>query len=183
MKFAITSSLILGGAFARTLMVGLPNIEPVMLVTLVSGVKYGWKHGLITGFLVMMLSDMLIYGTVPYFALALPLGILATTSILTNTSYAFIGFLSGFFRNRTRRVELVGLAAFLTIVYDLLTNMGIALVWGITIPHALLQGIPFMVLHLLGNIVIVGICAPYLLRAISLAEARTSEPIPIIHRR
>ena len=179
-KVAITSSLIFFGAISRVLMAGLPNIEPVMLVTLVSGVKYGWKYGFFTGLLTMMLSDLIIYGTIPYFAFGLPLGFIALTSLMTNTTYGLIGLLSGFFKKYTKRIELAGAALVLTLMYDLITNIGTAVIANITIVQALLQGIPFMLLHLLGNVLIVGICAPYLLRLMAFAEnkARATEPKP-----
>ncbi len=173
MKAAITSSLIIFGAISRVLMAGLPNIEPVMLVTLASGVKYGWKYGLFTGLLTMALSDLIIYGTIPYFALGLPLGFIALTSLMTNTVYGLVGLLSGFFKKHTKRIELAGAALVLTLIYDLITNVGTAFIANITIVQALLQGIPFMLLHVLGNVLIVGICAPYLLKAMAFAESRT----------
>ena len=177
-KVAITSSLIFFGAISRTLMAGLPNIEPVMLVTLVSGVRYGWRYGFFTGLLTMMLSDLIIYGTVPYFAIGLPLGFIALTSLMTNTTYGLIGLLSGFFKKHTKRIELAGAALILTLIYDLITNIGTAFIANITITQALLQGIPFMLLHVIGNVLIIGICAPYLLRLMAFAESRVraSEP-------
>jgi uncharacterized membrane protein len=159
-------------------MAGLPNIEPIMLVTLASGVKYGWRYGLFTGLLTMALSDLLIYGTIPYFALGLPLSFIALTSLMTNTSYGLIGALSGFFKRHTKRVELAGAALVLTLIYDLITNVGTAFIANITIVQALLQGIPFMLLHVLGNVLIVGICAPYLIRLMDLAESRSRASAP-----
>jgi len=127
-----------------------------------------------------MLSDLIIYGTIPYFALGLPLGFIALTSLMTNTTYGLIGLLSGFFKKHTKRIELAGAALVLTLIYDLITNVGTAFIANITIVQALLQGIPFMLLHVLGNVLIVGICAPYLLKAMTLAESKTSvaEPKP-----
>ena len=165
-------------------MAGLPNIEPVMLVTLASGVKYGWRYGLLTGLLTMALSDLIIYGTIPYFALGLPLGFIALTSLMTNTVYGLIGALSGFFKKHTKRLELAGAALILTLAYDLVTNVGTAFIANITVVQALLQGIPFMLLHILGNVLIIGVCAPYLLRAMAFAEnrAHASDPQPAIWR-
>ena len=183
-KAVIASSLIFFGAISRVLMAGLPNVEPVMLVTLASGVRYGWRYGLFTGLLTMALSDLIIYGTIPYFALGLPLGFIALTSLMTNTTYGLVGLLSGFFKKHTKRIELAGAALVLTLVYDLITNIGTAFIANITIVQALLQGIPFMLLHVLGNVLIVGICAPYLLRLMAFAENRVkaSEPKPMTWR-
>jgi len=179
MRAVITPLLIFFGAISRVLMAGLPNIEPVMLVTIASGVKYGWKYGLLTGFFTMLLSDLIIYGTIPYFAIGLPLGFIALTSLMTNTTYGLIGLMAGFFKKHTKRLELAGLALVLTLAYDLVTNIGTAFIANITIAQALIQGLPFMLLHLLGNVAIVGICAPYLLKLMAFAEIRlkASEPI------
>ncbi len=179
MKALITPLLIFFGAISRVLMAGLPNIEPVMLVTIASGVKYGWKYGMLTGFFTMLLSDLIIYGTIPYFAIGLPLGFIALTSLMTNTTYGLIGLVAGFFKKHTKRLELAGLAFILTIAYDLVTNIGTAFIANITVVQALIQGLPFMLLHLLGNVLIVSICAPYLLKLMAFAESRVraSEPI------
>jgi len=184
MKAIITPALIFFGAISRVLMAGLPNIEPVMLVTIASGVKYGWKYGLLTGFFTMLLSDLIIYGTIPYFAIGLPLGFIALTSLMTNTTYGLIGLIAGFFKKHTKRLELAGLAVVLTIAYDLVTNIGTAFIANITVVQALIQGIPFMLLHLLGNVLIVSICAPYLLKLMTFAESRVkaSEPMQTIWR-
>jgi len=184
MKALTTPLLIFFGAVSRVLMAGLPNIEPVMLVTIASGVKHGWKYGLMTGFFTMLLSDLIIYGTIPYFALGLPLGFIALTSLMTNTTYGLVGLLAGFFKKHTKRIELAGLALVLTILYDLITNIGTAFIANITIVQALMQGIPFMLLHIIGNVAIVGICAPYLLKLITFVETRTqvNEPKAVIWR-
>jgi hypothetical protein len=97
---------------------------------------------------------------------------------MTNTVYGLMGLLAGFFRKHTRRLELAGLALALTIAYDLITNIGTAFIANITIIQALLQGIPFMIMHVLGNVLIVGLCAPYLLKAIAFAEARAKSRQP-----
>jgi energy-coupling factor transport system substrate-specific component len=177
-KTTITSSLIFFGAISRVLMAGMPNIEPVMLVTLVSGVKYGWKYGLLTGLLTMAFSDLLIYGTIPYFALSMSVSFIALTGLMTNVAYGLVGALSGFFKKHTKRVELAGAALLLTIIYDLVTNVGTAFIANITVVQALLQGIPFMFLHLLGNVLIVTICAPYLLKVIAIVESTASSKEP-----
>jgi predicted exporter len=99
---------------------------------------------------------------------------------MTNTTYGLIGLLSGFFKKHTKRLELAGAALLLTLIYDFTTNIGTAFIANITIIQALLQGIPFMLLHIIGNVLIVGICAPYLLRLMAFAEnkARATEPKP-----
>jgi thiamine transporter ThiT len=163
--------LIFAGAIARTLMAGMPNIEPVMLVTLVAGVKYGMRQGLVVGLFTMMLSDLFIYGAIPYFALAAPLGVLALVSLSTNAAYAAVGALSGLFRSYRGRLQLVGLAAWLTVLYDVITNSAWAFITGISLPVAFVAGMPFMIAHVLGNMLIVGIAAPYLIEALDKAPA------------
>jgi hypothetical protein len=99
---------------------------------------------------------------------------------MTNTTYGLVGLLSGLFKRHTKRLELAGAALVLTLAYDLITNIGYAFVWGIPVVQSVLQGIPFMLLHIIGNVLIIGICAPYLLRAIAYAETRmrAREPQP-----
>lgn len=182
MKKIIVPFLIFSGAIARVMMAGLPNIEPIMLVTMVSGVKYGPKYGLLVGLLTMLFSDLLIYGSISMF-LVLPLSILALVSISTSLAYGFIGLFSGFFEKYKKRVQLAGIAAFLTLLYDLITNISWSFVMNIPLPAVLIAGIPFSIIHILSNALIIGITAPYLLKTLdalpNLVEQYFSRPIGV----
>ena len=177
MKKAIIPALIAATAVARAGMAGLPNIEPVMLGTVVAGTKYGWKYGALTWLFSMLVSDFIIYGTIPIFLL-FGTGIFLV-SVSTNLAYGFVGSLSGFVKARTRK-DFALLAAGLTLLYDFLTNVAWGLITGIPIPAALVAGIPFSIVHVLSNAIIVGIVAPWAIAALAAAETGifASKPSP-----
>lgn len=177
MKKAIIPALIAATAVARAGMAGLPNVEPVMLGTVVAGTKYGWKYGALTGLLSMLISDFIIYGTIPLFLL-FGTGIFLV-SLSTNLSYGLAGALSAFAKPRTRK-DFALLAAELTVLYDFLTNVAWGLITGIPIPAALVAGIPFSLVHVASNAIIVGIIAPWAIAALTAAETGifASKPSP-----
>lgn len=82
---------------------------------------------------------------------------------------ALIGFAGGFYRkilggnpndakNPTKilQLEISSLAAFLTLVYDVITNIGWALPSGVPVIVALIQGTWFTVIHIASNVVFFG---------------------------
>jgi uncharacterized membrane protein len=171
MKRVIIPSLIFAGAAARVLMAGLPNIEPVMLVTLVSGYRYGAKYGLLVGALTMLLSDLVINGFVS-FAMVVPASILVYISLITNATYGFVGFFSAYFKKYRTAFQMAGVAALLTVIYDVITAIFCMLPFNMPIPQILIGQIPFTIAHVLGNVLIVGVCAPYLFAALDYIEAK-----------
>lgn len=141
----------------------LPNIEPVMAATLIGSLVFGPMGGFLVGGSSMFLSDILIP----------PIGV---DIIYTVASFAFVGVLSGYWKRMMK--YSVGVAAVsLTIIYDLLTNVGFAYQFGLPIWAAEVSGIPFMILHLLSNFAICVIVVPIVSRL--MAKELTKIPILI----
>lgn len=170
----VIPGFIFSGVSARLLMSGMPNIEPVMLVTILAALKYGPKYGFITGFFTMLISD---------FYLGLP----GPWTLYTAPSFGFVGLLAGIvgvkkqFTLKYDKAKLASMAGGLTLIYDILTNIGWALNWGLPIFPTLIFGIPFSGVHILSNMLIVGITAPYLMYAFDIIPSKikeyTSQPL------
>lgn len=143
-------------AALRILMAPLPNIEPIMLFTIVAALSLGPRSGFNLGFLSMITSDIV-------------LGLIGPWTIYTSLTYGLIGILAGLLGIHKRnwgRVELTLISFVMTILYDLITATCFALEFMIPINAALTAQIPFTLLHL-NNCIFVFLFAPYLLRLFS----------------
>lgn len=173
----IIPAFIFSGVSARLLMSGMPNIEPVMLVTIIAALRYGPKYGFATGFFTMLISD---------FYLGLP----GPWTLYTAPSFGFVGLLAGImwkkkkFILRYNKAKLASMAGGLTLVYDVLTNIGWALNWGLPIFPTLMFGIPFSGIHILSNMLIVGITAPYIMYVLDIIPSKVRDYIyqPLEHK-
>jgi len=133
-------------------MIGLPNIKFMDLFVFVSGYCFGTLPGILVGVL-----TWLVYGTLNPLGFSLP--ILAATSM----GEAFYGLVGGLSRDMGLRVPgfsmmgkkehwisnfKIALVGFiLTFLYDLFTNIVSGITVGLSIPVALINGIPFAILH------------------------------------
>jgi uncharacterized membrane protein len=142
----------------------LPNIEPVMAATLISSLIFGPLGGFVVGGSSMFLSDLLIP----------PIGIDIVYTVL---AFGFVGILSGYWKRMMR--YSVGVAAVsLTIIYDLVTNVGFAFQFGLPIWQTEVAGIPFMIIHLLSNFAICVIVVPIIAKAMAKELAKIPVLIP-----
>ena len=136
-----------------------PNIETTSLITFFAGVIFGAVAGGLFGTLVMFVNGFLS----PWGAagLILPFQIVGMS---------IIGVAGGIFRrygvtgsvSRTA-LEAMVLGSFLTLTYDIITNVGVALMTNIPIVIALITGVVFSVIHIASNTVLFGLAfAPLL---------------------
>jgi hypothetical protein len=108
-----------------------------------------------------------------------PWGVAGVVMPYQMAGMALIGFMGGVYRRvlgknpeitdppRILNLEVSFLAAFLTLVYDVITNIGWALPYGVPIIVALIQGAWFTVVHVASNIVFFGSAFFILVRVIS----------------
>jgi hypothetical protein len=109
-----------------------------------------------------------------------PWGVAGVVMPYQMAGMALIGFMGGVYRRvlgknpveitdppRIPNLEVSFLAAFLTLVYDVITNIGWALPYGVPIIVALIQGVWFTVVHVASNIVFFGSAFFILVRVIS----------------
>jgi len=154
----VLSGIIILIAGLRFGMAPFPNIEPIMLFTIVSALTLGPISGFLVGFGSMALSDLFV-GMGPW-------------TVYTSLTYGLVGILTGFLgiiRKRWGRLELTVLVFVMTILWDLIT----ATFWAIqtmqplTVVYAL--QVPFTLLHL-SNCIFAFLFAPYLMKALSRAS-------------
>jgi len=131
-----------------------PNVEFTSLLTFIVGVIYGPLTGVLFGCFVMFVNGFLS-----------PWGFAGLNMPFQMVGMGIVGLAGGLYRGYLRNpvnigsfVEVAVLGAFLTVVYDFITNLGVAIppiMSGVPPDLALLTvfawGAPFSLLHVLAN--------------------------------
>ncbi len=149
----ILSVGIITAAFLRAVMAPLPNIEPVLLFTIVAGFTFGPIYGFLFAFSTMIISDFLIL---------LP----GIWSLYTSFTYGLMGFMvgiAGICKREWKRSEITLLSIFMILMYDTITAFFWSLNFMIPLQTALISQIPFTELHLV-SCTLVFLFAPSLIR-------------------
>lgn len=137
-----------------------PNVEFTSLFTFVLGFMSGSLMGILFGSFVMFVNG--------FFS---PWGFAGPNMPFQIVGMAIVGLTGGLYRRYLQSynsakfyVEVAVLGAFLTVVYDLITNFGVALSYMIAGTHptlavitALGYGAPFSLIHVFSNIAVFGI--------------------------
>ncbi|MEA3255281.1 MAG: hypothetical protein U9Q22_05555 [Candidatus Altiarchaeota archaeon] len=160
----VLSTGIVAVAALRILMAPYPNIEPIMLFTVVTALTLGPIAGFFMGFGSMVLSNIFMSNAILPWILHMPL-----VTVYTSLTYGLIGLVAGLLgivKRNWRRLDLTALVAVTTVFYDLVTAICFAIqFYGfVGIPAALTAQIPFTMLHL-SNALFAFLFAPYLLKA------------------
>ena len=132
-----------------------PNVEFTSLICFLTGFLFGASFGVLLGSLTMFINGFLS----PYgFA-----GIIMPFQML---GMALIGLAGGIYRkslgkdfqvSKTLNFEAACLAAFLTLTYDIITNVGYAVLFNIEIIVVLITGTWFTIIHVVSNIILFGL--------------------------
>lgn len=144
---ALLMAVGLGGAYLHPI----PNVQPLDLVIFCAGSLLGVRDGALVGGL-----TMLVYSTLNPYGVAPPL--ITVTQVLGEAAFGAGGGITtrlGVPRAPVAvRVAALLLAALvLTVMYDLVTNLGTGLLFG-KIRVALIGGIPFALTHAATNLVL-----------------------------
>ena len=130
-----------------------PNIEATSLITFFVGVVFGNVAGGLFGALVMFVNGFL--SPWGFAGLVLPFQIVGM---------GIVGAAGGVFgrygvAGSTNRVVLESaiFGSFLTLIYDLITNMGVALISNVPIVLALIAGVVFSIVHIVSNTLLFGL--------------------------
>ena len=117
-----------------------PNVEPIMASIMPLGRKYGALWGFLFGFLSIIVYDILTH--------------FGAWTWITAITYGVIGAVSSVYFNKFKAsvFNFAVFAFFATIVFDLVTGVLFAPMFGQTVFNALVMQIPFTALHLAGNI-------------------------------
>jgi len=137
-----------------------PNVESTSLITFFVGVVFGCPAGGLFGTLVMFVNGFL--SPWGFAGLIMPFQIVGM-SIIGVTGGIFRRY--GVPRSATRIVfEAAILGSFLTLVYDIITNVGVALITNVPIVFAFITGVAFSFIHIISNTLLFGFAFTPLLK-------------------
>ena len=140
-----------------------PNVEFTSFICFLVGVLYGCVVGGLLGALTMFLNGFLS----PWgFA-----GVILPFQIVGMSLFGVVGGIYGRFVDEGSDRKRLGLEAaaigvLLTLTYDLLTNFGFAVLYGLAFLPILIFGAPFSVIHICCNSLLLAIGFPPLFKAI-----------------
>lgn len=153
--FSITVALL---ASLRVMMAPLPNIEPIMLFTIPAALVLGPLAGFSLAFGSMVLADSM-------------MGSFQATAY-TSLAYGAVGIICGLLGKMKRnwnRWNLTVLSFGMILLYDMVTATFFAMQFMIPVPIALINQIPFTILHS-SSCVLVFLFAPSLIKAVEKAK-------------
>ena len=147
-----------------------PNVEFTSLFTFILGFMFGSIMGISFGSFVMFVN-----------AFFSPWGFAGLNMPFQIAGMALVGLAGGLYRRYLQSynsakfyIEVAVLGAFLTLLYDLITNFGVALSYMIVGMHptlavitALAYGTPFSIIHVFSNIAVFGIVFFPLIKALN----------------
>lgn len=148
-----------------------PNIEVTSLIVFLVSTIYGTRFGIGLGTLVMSINGFLS----PYgFA-----GLILPFQIVGIATFGIVGGIYGRTKEHgysTRScLETAILGGFLTFIYDVITNFGVAVTFtlgGMPMPlaivSAIISGTPFSMIHIISNIFVFGLIFLPVIRALQI---------------
>lgn len=137
-----------------------PNVEFTSITTFFLGVVFGGLMGGSFGALVMFINGFLS-----------PWGFAGMIMPFQMVGMAIVGVAGGVFRRygvpkKQSRVAIESaiLGTFLTLTYDIITNIGTAIISGVPIIVVLITGVTLALIHIISNTIIFGLAFSPLLR-------------------
>ena len=138
---------------------GPPNVKPAAFLSIFGGIIGGPMFGLTVGFLGIAVSD-LFFGVGPW-------------TLITSCCMGIIGFLGGFVYWNTSRVRLMIIGFVFTAIYDVLTSLLLAVMFGYSwwisivglyVPFLMGSIYPFGLIHELTTALLFALTGPLLIR-------------------
>jgi hypothetical protein len=155
---AILSATAISIAFVRS---WAPNIEATSLITFTSGFVLGSRiGGLVGGFTEAVSSLFNPLGPAPMPIFVGQVGCMMLIGVVGGVMGRFSDGTETSTLNRSLMMGAAGL--YLTIIYDLVTNLGFALSYGTPYEIALIAGLAFMIIHVSTNTLFFGAVGPVL---------------------
>ena len=171
---ALLGTLVLACSAVRVVMVPLPNVQPVTVVALLVGARLGAARGVAFAVLVALLSNAVIGDG--WWTLFQAMG---WSLVAVLGSRLDVGSSESVHLSRLACASVV--AAFL---FGSVTTL--SLVDGSTTAASfvslLVQGLPFDVVHAIGNVAIVAWCAPMLMRFLDRIDTSLEHVIEVVER-
>jgi len=131
-----------------------PNVEFTSLICFLTGFLFGAPFGALLGALTMFINGFLS-----------PWGFAGIIMPFQMVGMALMGFAGGLYRkllgknfsiSKSLNLESACLAAFLTLVYDIITNAGYAILFNLEIIIVLIAGVWFSIIHVASNTILFG---------------------------
>lgn len=130
----------------------IPNVEPVMASALPVAKRHGALASAVFAFSAMLAADTL-------------MGQMGWWSLYTAVPYGLIGYAAGLLlTSKSGRLKMTAFAVVGTLVFDVITMVAFAIQFGTPLPIAAAAQVPFTLLHLAGNVVLVLVVSPLLTR-------------------
>jgi hypothetical protein len=150
----VAASLVAFGILGRMALLAYPNIETLMVVSVLAGTLLGWRWGAVVSLFSVIGSDMMIGNT--------------AILVYTWSAWLLIGAASSIGKRRSDQVQVwadtlrnTGLGVLGTLFFYVWTNFGVWQIGGLY-PHTVdglvlsyVNGLPFLRNQLLGNLFIV----------------------------
>jgi len=159
-KPALALLMIVAGVAGRILLASAPNVEPVLILSMLAGMLLGGIYALVVPVSIMALSDVYFY-FVPYEGMYPAFSILGLAAFVYS-GYAFVSLMGGFLMRRrlvwrTRTIAiLTTISVPLTIAYDAWTAFGnwlfISAPLGQTLPQVYAMQVPFTLIHVFSSL-------------------------------
>jgi len=131
-----------------------PNVEFTSLICFLTGFLFGALFGALLGALTMFINGFLS-----------PWGFAGIIMPFQMLGMALMGLAGGAYRkligndfsiSKSLNFESACLAAFLTLIYDIITNAGYAALFNLEIVIVLIAGVWFSIIHVVSNTVLFG---------------------------
>jgi len=159
-KPALALLMIIAGVAGRVLLAPAPNIEPVLILSMLAGMLLGGIYTMIVPVAIMALSDVYFY-FVPYEGIYPAFSILGLAAFVYS-GYAFVAVMGGFLMRRRVLWRTKTIAIFttisvpLTIAYDAWTAFGnwlfLSAPLGQTLPEVYGMQVPFTLIHVFSSL-------------------------------
>ena len=139
-KFVILGFLAIIGIADRILMSPIPNVQPVTVIVLLAGIRMGAKESIFLASIIALFSNLILGNGI--------------WTIYQAAAWALIGCLGALFSNRLESpMKLILMAAISGFLFDWFVSLSIlhSVGFDMLIPY-LIVGIPYDLLHAVGNI-------------------------------
>ena len=154
-KVAIVANMTALALLGNYALVGVPNVELGSVVIFITALVFGLPMGIWTALL-----TSIIFSTINPWGPFIPQ--IWLTQMIGWVYIAMVGGLLGGKKNDRYqgRIEMFVVGAYLAAVFDLATNIGYSLVYGVPYSVAVILGLPFMFMHVISNAFILAFVVP-----------------------
>lgn len=138
-EWLVIAGFVGGASLLRAGMQPFPNVEPLTFFAILAGWLFGKKKGFLVGISSLYISNFIVFGGQ------------GPWSIYQAIGFGLAGFMGGFLRKKASIIETVTAMFLVTILIQIILNVGWALTMGFNIFLSFVTAIPFMLTHVISN--------------------------------